>query len=123
MKRRMMVTIAALVVVSFAWSAMLTVDISFPFMAGDKSYPAGKYTIEIVEPEIITISGPSGRQTLEVLTRLGRHDKDTDAELVFDKVGDQSLLSEVWPAGGADGYLVLATKGAHKHAVVGGSKK
>ncbi len=125
MKGRMNFTIAALIVVTsvLAFGASMTVDIGFPFMAGNKSFPAGKYTVEIVDPNVITISAAGERMTLEVLTRLGRRGNDTSAELVFDKVGDQSLLSEVWPAGGGDGYLVLSTKGAHTHAVVGAPKK
>ncbi len=57
---------------------------------------------------------------MTALTGLGRHDKDVDTELVFDKIGGKFLLSEVWFPG-RDGYLLLATKDAHEHAVVGGS--
>lgn len=123
MKHRMLVTIGALVVMScaLAYALTATAEISFPFMAGKKAFPAGKYVVELPDPSVISISGPGGRATMVVLTRLGRHDKDTDCEFVFDKVGDQFLLSEVWFPGGDDGYLVLATKQAHEHAVVGGS--
>ena len=55
-----------------------------------------------------------------VVTRLGRHDKDKGAELVFVKVGDQMKLSEIWPSE-QDGYLVLVSPEAHGHRVVGGS--
>ena len=55
-----------------------------------------------------------------VITRLGRHDKDTDAEFVFDKVANKVMLSEVWLPN-EDGYLILSTPGAHEHRVVGGS--
>ncbi len=51
---------------------------------------------------------------------LGRHDKDADPELVFDKIGTKLELSEVWLPN-QDGFLLLATKGRHEHAVVGGS--
>jgi hypothetical protein len=54
------------------------------------------------------------------VTRLGRHDKDADPELVFDKTGGKLILSEVWfPR--MDGFLLVATSEPHEHAVVGGS--
>jgi hypothetical protein len=59
---------------------------------------------------------------LPVVTRLGRHDTDQNIELVFDKVKGERLLSEIWPAGGKDGYCVLATSAEHTHYVMGGSK-
>ena len=58
--------------------------------------------------------------TLPVITLLGRHDKDTDPEFVFDKIDGKLMLSEIWIPG-QDGLLVLATKGPHEHAVLGGS--
>jgi hypothetical protein len=57
---------------------------------------------------------------MSVITTLGRHDLDKDPEFVFDKVDGKLLLSEIWVPG-KDGLLVLATKGPHGHAVVGGS--
>ena len=90
-------------------------------MAGSKTLPAGTYKFEMPDANSISIFGPGGKAVMVVLTTLGRHDKDTDLELVFDKVGGKYLLSEVWFTGNQDGYLVLATKQAHEHAVIGGS--
>ncbi len=58
---------------------------------------------------------------INVLTRLGRHDRDAEPEIVFDKVGGKFLLSEVWLAG-EDGYILLTTKEQHDHRILGGSK-
>jgi hypothetical protein len=57
---------------------------------------------------------------LSCFTRLGRHDRDAEPEIVFDKLGGKFLLSEVWLPG-QDGYLLLTTKEQHDHAVLGGS--
>ena len=97
-------------------------NIDFAFVAGKTTFPAGAYEFEASSNKITLRSkdpkGPSA--FLPVVTRLGRHDKDTESELVFDKVGDKLMLSEIW-IGGDDGYLVLNTPGDHPHAVVGGS--
>jgi hypothetical protein len=58
---------------------------------------------------------------MPVITRLGRHDNDTDPELIFDKVGGKFLLSELWLPD-LDGFLVLNTPVDHEHRVLGGSR-
>jgi len=123
MKIRMLVAIAALVVMSCALAYAQTptsIEVGFPFVAGGKTLAAGKYTIEMPDVNTVSIYGPGGKSIMVVLTQLGRHDKDTDLELVFDKLDGKYHLSEVWfPE--QDGYLLLATKKPHEHAVIGGS--
>jgi hypothetical protein len=129
MKHRLLVIagIVALVVGSAAFagaqggSMSTTVQIGFPFMAGSKAMPAGKYRVDMVGTSAIALRGADGvAETLPIITTLGRHDKDPDPEFVFDKVGGKLLLSEFWFPG-KDGFLVLSTKEPHEHAVVGGS--
>ena len=127
MKTRAFVTVAALVVAFVAGVAMasaqtITVEIGFPFVAGGKDMIAGKYAVEVPPgggPVVLTsASGISG--LMPVITTLGRHDLDKGAEFVFDKIDGKMVLSEVWLPE-RDGFLVLATKAPHQHAVVGGS--
>jgi hypothetical protein len=125
-KKRLFVTMLALVVaveigVAIAYAQGSGAAIGFPFVAGGKEMAAGKYSVEVTPAGPVMISGPGGaRVILPVITSLGRHDRDTDAEFVFDKVDGKTVLSEIWIPG-RDGLLVLATKGPHEHAVVGGS--
>jgi hypothetical protein len=128
-KRRVFATIVALVVVfvvggamAYAQPRLATANIGFPFVAGGKEMAAGKYTFEVTRTETVTLRGGPGTSAvmLPVITLLGRHDKDTDPEFVFDKIDGKLMLSEVWISG-QDGLLVLATKGPHEHAVLGGS--
>ena len=97
-------------------------NIDFPFVAGSTQCPAGSYDFESDGTKVTLRStdpkGPSA--ILLILTRLGRHDKDKGAEFIFDKVGDQMKLSEIWPSE-QDGFLVLVSPEAHEHRVVGGS--
>jgi hypothetical protein len=126
MRRRVFVTIAALVVAyvvggPIAYGQSITADIGFPFVAGGKEMAAGKYAIDVTAAQQVSMTAPDRTRILmPVITLLGRHDKDPDAEFVFDKVGGKVVLSEVWMPG-KDGLLLLATKGPHEHAVVGGS--
>jgi hypothetical protein len=105
-----------------AYAQTANVEIGFPFKAGGKDFAAGKYSVDRPQAGAIAIRGAGGSAVLLSLTRLALLDKGTEFKLVFDVVGDQPLLSEIW-FGGEDGYLVLSTKEAHKHTVVGGSKK
>jgi hypothetical protein len=122
MRKRLLVLLAAAVVMSWglAYAQTGTAKIDFPFMVGNKAYQPGTYSFSMVNDNAVAMEGPGGRSIMVVLTQIGRHDLDMDLEVVFDVVNGKYLLSEVWfPE--HDGYLLLATKQAHKHAVVGGS--
>jgi hypothetical protein len=98
--------------------------VSFPFVVGEKIFMPGDYRIlrvDDVKPSIKVISwdGTSSVQ-VPVITRLAQQEHsehDTKESLVFDRVGDQSFLSEVWMLG-EDGYLVRGTVEEHHHTVV-----
>ena len=99
------------------------VKIDFAFVAGGKEMPAGAYEF-VVDSGRIVVRAQDGKGTpimMAVITRLGRHDADTDPELIFDKIGGKLLLSEVWLPD-ADGYLLLNTPVDHEHRVLGGSR-
>jgi hypothetical protein len=101
-----------------------TAKIDFPFVYGTHQLPAGTYAIE-ADPMQGTVrlaskDAKNATVTMIVITRLGRHDNDPDTELVFDKVKDKLVLSEIWLANN-DGYLVTNTPGNHEHLVLGGS--
>ena len=128
MKRRVFLTAVALVVAfvvggAMAYAQNLSAEIGFPFVAGGKEMAAGKYTVRVTEDRerMVVLMGPGGLQVImPVITTLGRHDQDPDAEFVFDKVDGKAVLSEVWMPR-KDGLLLVASKGRLEHAVVGGS--
>lgn len=122
MRKRLLILLAALVVMSYglAYAQTGSVKIDFSFMANGKTLQPGTYTVTMPNENAVAFDGPGGKAMMVVLTQLGRHDQDTALEAVFDIVDGKYLLSEVWfPE--HDGYLLLSTKQAHKHAVVGGS--
>jgi hypothetical protein len=98
-----------------------TVKIDFAFVAGNQSMEAGAYDIEVTGGQVILRGGSANASVvMPVITKLGRHDTDADAELVFDKVGGKFLFSEFWYPG-ADGCLVLNTPTDHGHRVISSS--
>jgi hypothetical protein len=98
------------------------VSIDFAFVAGTQAMEPGAYEIEATRNSVI-VRSVTGKTSviMPVLTQLGRHDNDAEAELIFDKVAGKVLLSEFWYPG-ADGYLLVATPVDHEHRVLGGSR-
>jgi hypothetical protein len=93
-------------------------NIEFPFTVAGMVLPAGAYHFERNEAATAFRVQGEGKNGVNVMivTRLGGeiHTTPQDTHLVFDKVGDTYLLSEIWIPG-EDGYLLLATKGRHEH--------
>ena len=99
------------------------VNIVFAFVADGKDMPAGTYEFSLV-PGRVVLRAKDGKMApvmMTVITRLGRHDADTETELIFDKIDDRSVLSELWIPN-SDGYLLVHGTPDHEHRVVGGSK-
>lgn len=127
MKRRVSLTIAAFVVVSLLGGSAVfaqgfTAEIGFSFVAGGKNMPAGKYTVELTAGGPVVLVGPDGaRSTMPVVTTLARLAPEKNPRIVFDKLGSESRLSEVWIPG-KDGLLLVATSEPHVHAVISPQK-
>ena len=117
--------LATLLVVMYGYGQHQTpsikASIDFPFTVEGKVLPAGQY--EFVRDslaEVFRIKGENKNAAVaEIITRLyaGTHRTPEDAHLVFDVVGDAYALSEIWIPG-EDGYVMLITKGMHKHRVL-----
>lgn len=91
----------------------------FEFSAGGKTFPIGQYKImhEENSPWVV-ITGKSGAVTkLKIITVLARDSASTPSRLVFDKVGNDRFLSEVWFRD-QEGLLLVGTKKAHEHEIV-----
>jgi hypothetical protein len=99
----------------------LKATIDFPFTAAGKALPAGQYEfLRDSTLQVFTVTGAGKTHAVvSILTTLAlqTHSNADNAYLVFDKVGEACFLSEIWVPG-ADGFLVLATKGKHEHKVV-----
>ena len=125
---RFAIAIVAVLLVASGASAQTTpigtVQIDFKFMAAGKAMLPGSYRFEAATSgtSIMLRSADGASMNLPVITRLGRHDTDSNVEVIFDVIKGERLLSEVWPPTGGDGYCVATNTAEHTHHVLGGSK-
>lgn len=100
---------------------ILKAKIDFEFGVAGKVLPMGDYEFVVTgDGQVVRVQGQGKSvEMANVITRLAAemHTTPQDAHLVFDVVGTNHFLSEVWIPG-EDGYLVHSTKGAHTHKVV-----
>jgi hypothetical protein len=113
-----------LLVVPFAHAqpTVVRAKIPFSFTVSGRELPAGEYMFTPnTNDEAIRVQGLTNRMNVEalVLTRTAGliHTSSQDAHIVFDKIGDKYILSEMWPAA-EDGFVLHITKGLHEHHVV-----
>lgn len=92
----------------------LRANIPFDFKVGDKSFSAGRYSVNRVQQDdvVINISSLAGkgnafRGTVAVTIAKVR----TRATLVFHRYGDQYYLAQVWPAGASTGRELPVSRG------------
>ena len=85
-------------------------DVPFAFKVGNAQLPAGTYDVKI---------GTSGGtimvqndETSSAAMAIARHEypRDTDAKLVFHRVGNQYFLAEIWRGPGIDGMIVPTSR-------------
>jgi hypothetical protein len=103
---------------------ILRVNVPFEFVAEGRTLPAGTYEVMEQSPTLVELRAANGTPAARALvTRLAASEvaAATD-EAIFDEVGSENVLSEIWRSG-EDGYLVAATKAPHTHVRVKGSKK
>ncbi len=97
----------------------IKVDIPFSFAIEGKTLPAGMYEFkERPEPSrvaAIRITNTKSKDAVfaNIISRLDSRGP-AETEIVFDVVGNDHFLSEVYIPG-ADGYLIKATPGQHTH--------
>lgn len=105
----------------------IVVDVPNAFAAATAQLPAGRYEVTLngVAHQTVSFRSLDGKNTATVMisTAIAADPgKPTEGKLVFDVVGGQYTLSEVWMPG-HDGYLMAGFKNdsVHKHAIAKGS--
>ena len=115
-----MVGVVLLTLSAWGGGRELMVDVPFAFNAAEESLAAGSYVIQDRGQALVIKSSDGGKGTvLSVVTRLARRPSSdgNGSNLVFDTVGGQRFLSEVWLSDG-DGFLVRGTREDHEHQFV-----
>jgi hypothetical protein len=112
--------------------AQAAFKVPFKFESGGKTLPAGAYLVTKTGDGQVTFQQVStGKESVLPFTQklTPAEPPATEPRLVFDEVGNFEpsyteyftvyVLAEVWLSG-QDGYLIHATKGAHKNQIIKG---
>lgn len=86
--------------------------IPFEFSVGDRTYPAGNYSLAELRPNLIALYDENGRNVSLVLASVETTlEPPADSKLKFELVNGRHVLTEVWTAGETTGS-VFAVKGS-----------
>lgn len=86
-------------------------DIPFQFAVGNKSLPAGEYSVTQLSPAVMLIKSDDGSGAAMALANPAQANKAPDeAKLVFHRYGDQYFLFQVWTPGSNTGREVAKSK-------------
>ena|SRR6185295_16114606 len=96
----------------------IVADIPFGFMVRDTNLPAGEYTIRRIystAPGVMEIRSADGHEKMVFLVGTAESNKTPNqTELIFDRVGDQYFLSEIFEIGNSDGVELPKTRAERK---------
>jgi hypothetical protein len=116
--KRNLITILSLVVMSLLLNATgayaqsyAKADVPFAFNVGAAQLPAGTYEIRILSegPNEIMIRNTETTAAALSIART-ESSRNTESKLVFDRVGTQYFLTEVWRGSGEGGMIVPTSK-------------
>ena len=108
-------------------SQRVIANIPFAFTAANKTLPAGKYTITVLnsssDRRALQFRSMNGRFSVIVLTNGVIGNISDDAKLVFERYDDRYFFSNAQLAGDSTTLAALRTNKEHKHAVATAKKK
>lgn len=104
----------------------LTANIPFDFNVGDKTLPAGEYTVICVNPtssvKVLQIRGKSGTASAMVRTNSVNGLSQDNGRLLFHRYGDQYFFAQAWMAAEGIGMQAPRAK-AMKELELAGEKR
>jgi hypothetical protein len=102
-------------------------NIPFAFTANNKTLPAGKYTITVLNPssdrKALQIRSMNGRFSAIVLTNAILGNASDNSKLVFECYDDRYFFAQVQMAGDSTTLAALRSNKEHKHLVATAKKK
>jgi hypothetical protein len=90
----------------------IVVNVPFDFMVGNKTLPAGQYSVKVSgkEQALLLIDREDATQSMFIATNAAvANEPQSESKLVFNRYGDRYFLSQVWTAGYAQGRQLLKT--------------
>ena len=86
-------------------------NVPFEFKVGSAQLPAGTYEIKVDNASAGAIMIRNGQTNAGAMATARRESpRNTSAKLVFDHVGDQYFLAEVWRSSDSEGMIVPTSK-------------
>jgi hypothetical protein len=122
MKRYFTLTIAILMFMAVATitadaqvsGSKMSASIPFAFNVGNKTLPAGEYTVRVVNPSsdqrVLQIRSKDGRVSAVIQTIGATSNNADDAKLVFHRYGDTYFFAQAQMAGDATMLAAVKTR-------------
>jgi hypothetical protein len=92
----------------------LVANIPFAFKVGDRTLPAGHYTISVLNPssdrKTLQVRSMDGRSTAIVLTNNASGKLSEQSKLVFDRYGDHYFFAQAQMAGDSTTLAAVRSK-------------
>jgi hypothetical protein len=102
-------------------------DIPFAFTANNKTLPAGKYTIAVLNPssdrKALQIRSMNGRYSAIVLTNGVIGNVANNSKLVFERYDDRYFFAQAQMEGDSTSLAALRSNKEQKHLVATAKKK
>ena len=102
-------------------------NIPFAFTANNKTLPAGKYTITVINPssdrKALQIRSMDGQFSAIVLTNGVIGAVTDDSKLVFERYDDRYFFAQAQIAGDSTALAALRSNKEHKHLIATAKKK
>src|SRR6185295_13755161 len=106
---------------------VLNANVPFAFTANNKTLPAGKYTITVLnsssDRKALQIRSMNGRFSAMVLTNAVISRISDNAKLVFERYDDRYFFAQAQLPGDSTTLAALRSNKEHKHAVATAKKK
>jgi len=101
---------------AYSQAEQLRANIPFPFIVGEKTLPAGAYSIERVRRDstlVWLLQQRESRGTAVFITSPIRSQTQEEAKLVFHRYGEEYFLVQIWAVDGNTGREVAETQREH----------
>ena len=102
-------------------------NIPFAFTVGNKTLPAGKYTITVVNPSsdrrALQIRSVNGHSSAIVLTNAISGHVSESSKLVFERYDDRYFFAQAQLSGDSTTLAALRSKSEHKQLVATAKKR
>lgn len=97
----------------------VVVNIPFDFVVGEKTLPAGEYTIKTVSRHstqaLVVQSADGSESVLTITNRVEAREHQAKSKIIFRQYGDKYFLSQVWTKGSTAGRELPRSQAERDH--------